>query len=121
MGYTLVQDGMPEGRENKYKVKQVPGYYVPFEEGQDKKGFAEVLEVLDPPKGMKNAMLHVYWKKPGSFHAEFETLQQAKNAYSACLDATDNNRFGWERISRQPGFVGEIHHSGHHQPWTYAM
>lgn len=82
-------------------------------------GFAEVLEVRDPPSRRKGSIIHIFWEGKGYTYFEFDRLADAINAYRVTKNIFVAQ--GMERvigaISKQPGHV---HSSSTRQmPWFY--
>lgn len=114
---TIVRHGS-YGTESKYEVIQ--HNYICTDCEDSVQGFAEVLEIKNPPLGKSGNVIHIFWGGIGETYFEFEKLRDAIGAYETTKSLFRSS--GMEKvlvaIARKPGYIS-TGPSLHNRPWFY--
>ena len=79
-------------------------------------GYIEMLEIKNPPDGRCGKLIHHYTNDSGSDFFEFNSVENAINAWKVCWGVNDRHK----KISEQEGFLREVRCGGW-TPWFYAV
>lgn len=78
----------------------------------DRQGYAEVLQITNPPPEKHGVVIHVFWNDRGSLYFEFTGVEEACHAFRTCRSMER------KEVSKQPGYIGSLF-TGEQSPWFY--
>ncbi len=113
---TIVRHGS-YGWESKYEIVQ--HQYICTDCEAPVQGFAEVLEIKNPPLGMSGSLIHIFWDGHGSTYFEFARIGNATNAYQATrsLFVAERMENVILAIVKKPGYISAGRTTK--APWFY--
>ncbi|KKR34641.1 MAG: hypothetical protein UT67_C0010G0013 [Candidatus Magasanikbacteria bacterium GW2011_GWA2_40_10] len=103
------------GWATKYEIVQHKYEHTDCEERIQ--GFAEVLEIKNPPTPKGSILIHIFWNGRGSYYFEFARLIDAMNAFEKILFRPDKTSDMVSILVNEPGYVFYNHTMT--TPWFY--